>query len=75
MFMSHEQNVGQNHNIKITKRHFENVAGLKYLRTTLRNENPMHEDVKSGLYLVNAYCYSNLNPLHPNTSRLKYTVQ
>jgi hypothetical protein len=43
MFMSHEQTVGQ--------RHFENVAGFKYLRTTLTNENLMHEEVKSRLYL------------------------
>jgi len=50
MFMSYEQNVGQNHNIKIVNRHFENVAGFKYLRTTLTNENLMHEEVKSRLY-------------------------
>jgi hypothetical protein len=74
MFMSHELNVGQNHNIKIANRHFENVARFKYLRTTLTNENLIHEEVKSRLYLANAYCYSNLNPLHPKTSRLKYTV-
>jgi len=34
MFMSHEQNVGQNHNTKIANRHFENLAGFNYLRTT-----------------------------------------
>jgi len=36
--MSHEQNIGQNHNMKIANRHFENVAGFKYLRT-LTNES------------------------------------
>jgi hypothetical protein len=72
--MSHEQNAGQNHNIKIANRHFENVAAFKYLRTTLTNENLMHKEVKSRLYLANACCQSNLNPLHPKTSRLKYTV-
>ena len=74
MFTSHEQNVGQNHNIKIANRHFENVARFKYLRTTLTNENFMHEEDKSRLYLANACCCSNLNSLHPKTSRLKYTV-
>ena len=72
--MSHEQNAGQNHNIKIVNRHFENVAEFKYLRTTVTNENLMHEEVKSILYLANAYCHSYLNPLHPKASRLKYTV-
>ena len=72
--MSHEHNVGQNHNIKVANRHFERVAGFRYLRTALTNENLMHEEVKSRLCLANAYCYSNMNPLHPKTSRLKYTV-
>ena len=48
--MSDEQNVGQNHNIKIANRYFENVAGFKYLRTTLTNEDLMHEEVKSRLH-------------------------
>lgn len=72
--MSYEQNAGQNHNMKIANRHFENVAGFRYLRTTLTNENRMHKEGKSRLYLANAYCHSNLNPLHPKASRLKYTV-
>jgi hypothetical protein len=34
MLLSRHQNAGQNHNIKIGDRSFENVAQFKYLRTT-----------------------------------------
>jgi hypothetical protein len=74
MLMSHKQNAGQNHNIKMANRHFENVAGFKYLRATVTNDNLMRKGGKSRLYLANAYCHSKLNPLHPKASRLKYTV-
>jgi hypothetical protein len=52
----------------MANRHFENVAGFKYLRTTLTNENLMHKEGKNRLYLAK------LNPLNPKESRLKYTV-
>jgi len=32
MFMSHEQNAGQNHNIKIGTKSFESMEESKYLR-------------------------------------------
>jgi hypothetical protein len=73
MFMSHEQNAGQNHNMKIANKHFENVAAFRYLRIALTNQNLMHEEIKSRLYLGNAYYHSSQNPLHPKTSRLKNT--
>jgi hypothetical protein len=38
MFMSHEQNAGQNHDIKITTKYFEVVEQLKYLGTVLTNQ-------------------------------------
>jgi hypothetical protein len=37
MLMSRHQNAGQNHNIKRDNIFFENVAQLKYLRTTVTN--------------------------------------
>jgi hypothetical protein len=47
MLMSHSQKIGQKHSIKIGDRCFEDVAKFKYLRTTLTEQNCMHEEIKS----------------------------
>jgi hypothetical protein len=39
VFMSHQQNVGQNHNIKKANKSFGNVAKFKYLGITLTYKN------------------------------------
>jgi hypothetical protein len=39
MLMSHEQNAGWNHNIKIGNKSFESVAEYNYFGTTLTNQN------------------------------------
>jgi hypothetical protein len=39
MLLSHHQNVGQILDIKIANRLFENVSQLKYLGTTVTNQN------------------------------------
>jgi hypothetical protein len=36
--MSHHQNSGQNHNIKIANAAFKNVAKFRYLGTTVTNK-------------------------------------
>jgi hypothetical protein len=47
MVMSRDQNAGHNHNIKIDNKSFERVKEFKYLETTLKNRNSIHEEIKS----------------------------
>jgi hypothetical protein len=56
MLMSHHQNAGQNHEIKIADRSSENVSQFKYLGMTITNQNSIHKEIKSRLNLRNA-CY------------------
>jgi hypothetical protein len=56
MLLSHCQNAGQNHDIKITNRSFENVAQLKYLGMRVTNQNLILEEIKRRLNLGYA-CY------------------
>jgi hypothetical protein len=49
--MSHHQNAGQNHNIKIANRSYENVPKFRYLGMTVTNQNLIHEEMKSRLNL------------------------
>jgi hypothetical protein len=45
MLLSHHQNAGKNHNMKIGDRSFENMAQLKYLGTTVTNQNLIGEEI------------------------------
>jgi hypothetical protein len=44
-----QQNVGQNRDIKIANRSFENVSQFKYLGTTVTNQNLLQEEIKRRL--------------------------
>jgi hypothetical protein len=56
MLLSRHQNAGQNYDIKIANRSFENVARFRYLGMTVTNQNLIQEENKGGLNLSNA-CY------------------
>jgi hypothetical protein len=46
MLMSRYQNAGQNHNIKVANRAFENVAQFTYLGKIVINPNVIQEEIK-----------------------------
>jgi hypothetical protein len=62
ILLSSYQNAGQNHDIKIASRSFENVAQLKYLCMTVTNQNLIQEEIKRRLDSGNA-CYHSVHKL------------
>jgi hypothetical protein len=62
MLLSRHQNAGQNHDIKIAKRCFENVAQFRYLGTTITIQNLIQEEIKRRLNSGND-CYHSVQPL------------
>jgi sorting nexin-29 len=62
MLLSCHQNAGQNHDIKVANRSFENVTQFKYLGTRVTNQNLIQEEIKRGLNLGNA-CYHSVQNL------------
>jgi len=63
MIMSRDQNAGRSHSMKTDNSSFERVEELKYLETTLTNQNSIQEEIKSRLKLGNACYYSVQNLL------------
>jgi hypothetical protein len=49
MLLSRHKNLGQNRHIKIANRSFGNVSQIKYLRTTVTNQNLIQEEIKRRL--------------------------
>jgi hypothetical protein len=54
--MSRHQTTGQSQFLKAANKSFENVANLKYLETTVKNQNCIFENIKGRLNSGNA-CY------------------
>jgi hypothetical protein len=62
MLLFRHQNAGQNHDIKIANRCFENVAQFRNLGTTVTNQNLIQEEIKRRLNSSNA-CYHSVHNL------------
>jgi hypothetical protein len=62
MLVSRDQNSGQNRDIEIGNRSFENVSQFKYFGTTVTNENLVQEKIKRRLNSGNA-CYHSVENL------------
>jgi hypothetical protein len=62
MLLSHHQNAGQNHDIKVGNRCFENVAQFRYLGSTITNQILIQEEIKRRLNSGNA-CYHSVQNL------------
>jgi sorting nexin-29 len=56
MFMCRHQTAGQSNYIRVANKSFEKVAKFKYLGATLRDQNCIHEEIRSRLNSGNA-CY------------------
>jgi hypothetical protein len=66
MLLSHHQNAGQNQDINIANRLFENVSQFKYWGTTVTNQNLIQEEIKRRLSSGNACYHSVLSLLSPS---------
>jgi hypothetical protein len=66
LFLSRNQNAGQNHNVNIDNKSFERVEEFKYLGTTLTNRNSIHEEIKNRLKSGNT-CYHSVQNLLSST--------
>jgi len=62
MVVSGDQNARRSQNIKTDNSFFERVEDLKYLRTTLRFQNSIQDEIKSRLKSGNA-CYHSIQNL------------
>jgi hypothetical protein len=79
MLLCHHQNARQNHDIKIAKICFENVAQLRYLGMTVRNQNLIQQEFRSRLNSGNV-CYHSVqnllssHPLSKNIIKIYKTI-
>jgi len=62
MIMSYHQKVGQNRNLLIALKFFENVTNFKYLGITVANQSCIHEETKIRFNSENA-CYHSVQNL------------
>jgi len=58
MVMSRDQNTGQKYKIKRGIESLVRVEQFRYLRTTVTNQNSIHDEINSRLKSEDASCYS-----------------
>jgi hypothetical protein len=64
MLLSRHQNTGQNHNIKVRNRCYENVVQFKYLVTTIIIKNLIQEEIHTGRSFTSGNaCYHSVHNL------------
>jgi hypothetical protein len=61
--LSYHQNAGQDHNVKIANKLFENVEKFDYLGMTVTKHIYIHDEIKTKLHLGNVWCHSVQNHL------------
>jgi hypothetical protein len=76
MLLSRHQNVGQNRDIRIETRSFENLSHFRYLRTTVTNQNLIQEEIKRRLNSGNAchHLVQNLLSSHLLSKNVKIRI-
>jgi hypothetical protein len=62
MLLSRHQNVGENRDMKLANRLFENVSQFRYLGTRVMNQNLIQEEIKRRLNSGNS-CYHSVQNL------------
>jgi hypothetical protein len=72
MLLSHYQIAGQDHDLKIANRSFQNVSQFKHAGMTVTNQNLIHEEVRRRINSGNARYHSVENFL---SSRLSKNVR
>jgi hypothetical protein len=70
MLLSRHQNVGQNRDVKIANRSYENESQFKYLGTTVTDRNLIQDEIKRRLNSGNA-CYHSVQSLLSSRLLLK----
>jgi UDP-galactopyranose mutase len=70
MVMSRDQNARRSHSIKSDHGSFARVEEFKYLRTTVRNQDSVHEEIKRRLKTGNACYYSVQNLLSSSLPKI-----
>jgi hypothetical protein len=73
MLLSRHQNTGQNHDMNLANRSFENVAQFRYLGTIVRNQNLIQDEIKKKLNSGNA-CYHSVQNIWFSYMQLKNVI-